>query len=1002
MRVGSLAITAFGPFKHRQEIDFARFRDDGLFLITGRTGAGKSSILDAICFALYGSVPRYDGSEPRLRSDHASPDEPTSVELEFSVNHVDYRVVRGPAYDRPKRTGTGTTQQKATAELFMRGEQGWEGISARPVDVARDIERIVGLTRDQFLQVILLAQNRFQEFLLAKNEDRQRVLRSLFATHRFLDFETTLGARRAALDAELAAARATIDRLAAKADTLCAVEPNEPDGGAVAAAGVSRDLASFETALLALVDSAEHAQSAVEFADAAVRVADDEHRALEATQRAQERRASAEAELHRLSGAAPAIDANRHRVRAAHRAAAVLPYVLAAADAEQERELVAADLAAARAAFEDVVDRPARPDAIDDPMEVRRSVDEITRQLGSIEAAIHDEKALPELDAEIDRLHARLREASDAEAAANLRGGALPAEIETVGMHLGDALARAGTVDEAAVVVDRLATALTAARDATEVGAQLTAALEAESVAAAADARAGEHVSELLVLRLSGYAGELAAELRHGEPCAVCGGVEHPAPATTTSAPVTADDVASARTRSAAARVVSEKAHAATVRLERLLGDLRAASGGRSVDDLDEDLAGARRRHSDGVAAAASATALAAEQTRLRAELDSVAETIAQARSVHAAAAASAADIAARRETLSERVASARGTHRTVADRSTHLATALRAAGTLASCLTRMTAAGERVDLTAASLSERISAQGFENAGAVRAASLEPSDIESLDATIATHDQAVAAAAAVMAELAIAHLPSEPVSLAETRSNLTAALALRDTAVSANDSLTDRVRRLTAVVHEARDILVDFETMLERHGRLRELAATIEGKDPNEKRMRLETYVLAAKLEEIVVAANARLGIMTSGRFSLEHDDSVQYRNTQSGLGLVIRDEHSGRARATHSLSGGETFLASLALALGLAEVVTGQAGGIRLDTLFVDEGFGSLDSETLGIAMGTLDSLRAGGRTIGLISHVEAMKEQIPTHLRISVDPNGWSHVEEEPALVG
>lgn len=238
MRVGSLAITAFGPFKHRQEIDFARFRDDGLFLITGRTGAGKSSILDAICFALYGSVPRYDGSEPRLRSDHASPDEPTSVELEFSVNNVDYRVVRGPAYDRPKRTGTGTTQQKATAELFMRGEQGWEGISARPVDVARDIERIVGLTRDQFLQVILLAQNRFQEFLLAKNEDRQRVLRSLFATHRFLDFETTLGARRAALDTELATARATIDRLAAKADTLCAVEPHEPDGGAVAAAGV--------------------------------------------------------------------------------------------------------------------------------------------------------------------------------------------------------------------------------------------------------------------------------------------------------------------------------------------------------------------------------------------------------------------------------------------------------------------------------------------------------------------------------------------------------------------------------------------------------------------------------------------------------------------------------------------------------------------------------------------------------------------------------------------
>jgi exonuclease SbcC len=159
--------------------------------------------------------------------------------------------------------------------------------------------------------------------------------------------------------------------------------------------------------------------------------------------------------------------------------------------------------------------------------------------------------------------------------------------------------------------------------------------------------------------------------------------------------------------------------------------------------------------------------------------------------------------------------------------------------------------------------------------------------------------------------------------------------------------------------------------------------------------MRLETYVLAAQLEEIVAAANTRLRAMTSGRYLLEHDDSVQFRNTRSGLGLSILDQHTGRARPTHSLSGGETFLASLALALGLAEVVTNQAGGITLDTLFIDEGFGSLDSDTLEIAMGTLDSLRAGGRTIGLISHVDAMKEQIPAKLRIVVTEQGYSEIE-------
>ena len=182
---------------------------------------------------------------------------------------------------------------------------------------------------------------------------------------------------------------------------------------------------------------------------------------------------------------------------------------------------------------------------------------------------------------------------------------------------------------------------------------------------------------------------------------------------------------------------------------------------------------------------------------------------------------------------------------------------------------------------------------------------------------------------------------------------------------------------------------------------LQELANVVQGNEPNEKRMRLESFVLAAQLEEIVAAANLRLNTMTGGRFALEHDDQLQFRGVRSGLSLAIRDEHTGRSRAAQSLSGGEMFLASLALALGLAEVVSNQAGGIRLDTLFVDEGFGSLDSDTLEVAMTTLDSLRAGGRTIGLISHVEAMKEQIPAKLQISVTDQGHSVIEGGYSIV-
>ncbi|WAC65464.1 hypothetical protein OVA14_08835 [Agrococcus sp. SL85] len=173
------------------------------------------------------------------------------------------------------------------------------------------------------------------------------------------------------------------------------------------------------------------------------------------------------------------------------------------------------------------------------------------------------------------------------------------------------------------------------------------------------------------------------------------------------------------------------------------------------------------------------------------------------------------------------------------------------------------------------------------------------------------------------------------------------------------------------------------------------LAASLDGKEPNTLRMDVETFVLAARLEAIVEAANARLGTMTGGRFSLVHDDAIAYRKAASGLGLQVLDAHTGLPRPTDSLSGGESFLASLALALGLADVVQAAAGGIAIETLFVDEGFGALDGETLEAALTALDALRAGGRSVGVISHVQQMQERIPWRIRVVPVPGGGSRVE-------
>lgn len=226
MRINRLELAGFGPFRGVQKLDFDSYRDDGIFLIEGKTGAGKSSILDAICFALYGSVPRYEGTQAHLRSDHCEPDEPTYVTLEFTAGEHRYSVTRSPEYERPKKRGAGTTTSPAFAELSVLRDGGWEGVAARAVDVANELDIVVGLRKDQFLQVILLAQNRFQKFLQAGNDDRQAVLRSLFGTRRFEEYEQELKDRAAALKAELDDCSAQFSNDAARAVEL--VDPENP------------------------------------------------------------------------------------------------------------------------------------------------------------------------------------------------------------------------------------------------------------------------------------------------------------------------------------------------------------------------------------------------------------------------------------------------------------------------------------------------------------------------------------------------------------------------------------------------------------------------------------------------------------------------------------------------------------------------------------------------------------------------------------------------------
>jgi exonuclease SbcC len=998
VRITRLTLAGFGPYKNEQVVDFERFADDGIFLITGKTGAGKSSILDAICYALYASVPRYEQAQQQLRSDHCDIDDPTFVELEFTINGTDYRVRRSPEFERPKQRGSGTTKQAATAELAENTGDGWRGLSARSVDVARDLDRILGLSKDQFLQVILLAQNRFQKFLKSTNDERQAVLRTLFGTRRFERIETILTERRKALGAELEVVAASLRQRAEQAATLV----DQIDAG-----GEPSDLASIPEHIdenwFARLSGALRGQLAdatrdATAADTRATLADLEHQRVVHARRLQERRAAGEATLRTLEDERADVDHNRVLLADAHRAAAVWMFVTALRDAQSALQTATTREEIARTGYAEFADDPGsanRDDTSGEADSLDATVDTVTRLLGALADVAADEKRLPALASDVTRAEERLRLREREIVTATASMTTLPTEIADLSTAITASQVDGARRADAEAAVARVTTALRSARRAVALAADVTAAELVERNASSRHTASALRLDALLEERLSGHAAELASTLVDGVPCMVCGATSHPAPALSDNEPVTEARITAARTELTAARQTMDTAHAAVLALTTQLTEAQTRADGKTVDDLTVELTDASTAFDTAQAAVTRSRAQEGELTALRARLDTVTSeltALAEQRVVaerHLAEAQHTADAA------SQRVSEHRAEFPSVGARVEHLRRHLTSARALVAAIAQTAVARDAASSASAKLDAELTEQHFASENAVLEARRPAPEVAALDRRIREYDQSIAAVRATLADPELVDLPHELVTTDAASEDLRQARAARDDALRIQNSLAERTTRLATITAAAVAEMSGTERARLDYGQLRELANAVQGLEPNTKRMRLETFVLAAQLEEIVAAANARLRTMTGGRFMLEHNDGLQYRNTQSGLGLSILDQHTGRSRATHSLSGGETFLASLALALGLAEVVTNQTGGITLDTLFIDEGFGSLDSETLETAMSTLDSLRAGGRTIGLISHVDTMKEQISAKLRIVVTDRGYSEIE-------
>lgn len=1006
MQLHRLEVEGFGPFRARQVVEFDAFADDGIFLIAGRTGAGKSSILDAVCFGLYGGVPRYDGGEKRLRSDHSEPDDPTEVVVEFSTVAGRFRVTRSPAYERPAKRGGGMTTQQPSAllEQLVCGE--WIGRAARVVDVAHELDEILQLSQEQFLQVILLAQNRFADFLLADSKERQALLRRLFGTERFSDYQARFDERRRAAEQGLAGRRATVDarldeaeRLVSEAELWGDDADAAPDGTDARIELLRRAIARADYQVERFGTERVAAEKALTAADAALADLKEQRQGQVDRDRARSALAALEAQAEEIADAAQ----RRDRGRAAEALRALITAAARgreAVDTTAQAEADAVD--AATAAGVPIDPRADDPALAEGPQgeegrasaHYRSWASDRTRESGGWQHAAELEASAPARAKEL----AAARETESALSAGLTSIDAerenLPDRIAKVTAERDAARTQGALIESAAQTVATAEARAMGVLELERLTAAVAEAARVESEASDAHTRAQEELSALRRRRLDGYAGELAEALVPGEPCAVCGSVEHPAPAQHAD-PVTAEDVAAAESLRDVAAGAEREASRALSEVTAARAAAAERAGGRTAEQAAAELEHARAAHEAAVAAAELAETLTAQLHALQQDAADVEERRAAASEHLNAARTSISLVEQRIEDADRTVAEARGDYSTVAERIGEARRQIAAATAAADAIDAHVDAAERSDLARRERDQALEASMFTDATEAEQALLSAAEIAAIDDRVTEHAVAVKKERALLLDLEMRMLPDELIDLDPAQGAAAAARTSWTNAVDADSRARGVQAGLTATVDAAASEHAASAADARDFEILRSLADTLAGRSGNTRRMNLETFVLAAELEEIVAAANLRLRDMSDGRYELRHSDAVAARGAASGLGIIVFDAFTGQTRPAKSLSGGETFLSSLALALGLAEVVTARAGGIRLDTLFIDEGFGSLDSDTLETAMRTLDELRQGGRTVGVISHVEAMQEQIPAQLTVRALPDGPSVID-------
>lgn len=998
MRIHQLSIQAFGPFAGTEQINFDELGNAGLFLLDGPTGAGKSSILDAICYAIYGSLPGNRQGSRQIRSDHAAAGLNPEVCLELSIGERRFEVTRSPAWMRPAKRGKNkTTEEKAKSSLREYVDGQWEALSTRNDEVGQALGAALSLDREQFTKVVMLPQGGFADFLRAKDTEREKLLARLFDTSDYAQIEEEFAARLSterknteAIEAELSALENLVRNDALRALNTAGVEPAAADEPDPNFDQLEHDLKTVESQCAEL-----SAARKTEFG-----VVTAQHTQLENRRRIFERWGELQQIQQEHAQAAESAAAASVELELDRKAISVRAYQQQVQEATRTQQDADSQV---HAAFAELTGQESprvleKDDATLSQLAAER--DELTGKISVIRAALPDEEQRSELAQTL----LRLQQQAAQQAAKAQEADAEATELRTQRDHLEtqdlDLLAAAATVNtaEQGVTAAKQAVEQTKKRD-----------LAADKLAAAIDQRRlhadalGEKQQEHLHTQrqlLAQGAARLAANLKPGQACLVCGSTEHPQPAT--AAPglqlVTEEelDVLEAALNAQRELVGShdvkvESARTTHQNLVELVGQL-------TKHEAAEQLAEAKTALKQATENQEQISARVARVAQLTEQIQRITE---QATSAKLASVTATEQLGAAQEQLQQldtRLAALRGEHDSLAQLLKLTESQHRMVSRSHQSLDRwLEAVAAAVKADQRWNTER-NAAGFQTDDHYQAVLLESatrSNYELLEknqqrrsTTIETLSASSDIAQALqLQEQGIAAPTTED--MTELAATLVAAEERYELARQAHVVASSAVRRLQEGRSQLARRIEQTGPVIEGFRRLKGLAEVVRGGGENRLKMTLSTYVLAARLEEVAAAATERLQVMSSQRYSLHHDDSTR-GNAKSGLGIRVHDAWTGRDRETQTLSGGETFMASLALALGLADVISHHSGAVDMQTLFVDEGFGSLDTETLELVMESLEALRSGGRVIGVVSHVSEMKQRITNRLTVEKSREG------------